>query len=161
MEVSPYKVNAKQPTSSMLIAEQKADSKLRTPGRFSPMELDPKLVNVEPSADLGDLRKYAEDNEMFHPELYDEDDDPMKAPSVNILGDDVQGKGVFDKSESSLGNRRDNAFVPPAQTDDRNPNSRSAVVHMGVGRDQDELEEMQVNNSKMSQIIQRQIRKNN
>jgi len=156
LEVSPYKVQPKQLKSSIIMAERKADSKLRTPGRFSPMELDPKLVNVEPSADLGELKKYAEDNEMFHPEMYDEGDDPMKGPPVNILGSDAQGRGVFDKSESSM-NKRDNLFVPPAQMNNRNPNSQSAIVPP----DQDELDEMQVNNSKMSQIIKQQMRKNN
>lgn len=156
LEVSPYKVNAKNISNSILMAESKADPKLRTPGRFSPMELDPRFVNVEQSADLGELRKYAEDNEMYHPKIYDEGDDPMKGPSVNMLGDDVQGKGVFDKSESSQSNRRGNQTIPPMQ---RNDASQSAIVR--PNREKDELEEMQVNNSKMSQIIQKQYNREN
>lgn len=141
----------------MLAVERKGDSKLRTPGRFAPHELDPRFVNVEQSAELGDLKKYAEDSEMYHPEMYDEGEDPMKAPSANILGDDVQGKGVFERGENPRGNRRDNQFVPPEQVDDRAAN-QSAVVP--VNRDQDEIEAMQLNNNKMSQIILRQIGKN-
>ena len=101
---SPYKMRPKE-SPSIIKEDIKYDSKLRTPGRLVPLDRDQRFVNVEKSANLGDLEKYAQDTAMYHPDMYDEDDDPTNKPNPNILGEDVQGKGVFDTGEAYYNNK--------------------------------------------------------
>ena len=83
-----------------------------------------KFVNIEESADLGDLGKYAADNAMYHPETYDEEEvitrengrgNKMNEKLKHLLAADDAGKGVFDGKEDVFVSQTNPLKRPPQQ----------------------------------------------
>ena len=127
-DINPYAINPKDSISRLAMEERMDKSRLASSERVSPFSKDPGFINVDKSPELGDLGQFAEDNEMYHPQMYDDDEYVNKKPAIKILGDDVRGQGVFDKGEDIYETRRENQFVPSKEIE----NSQSAF--MGANR---------------------------
>ena len=72
---SPWKQKPLE-SSQLSIDQHKTNAAAKDPnGRMSSIARDEKYVDMDESDDLGELNKYALDDEMYHPDIYDDTDD--------------------------------------------------------------------------------------
>jgi len=171
LEESPWKLdprNSYRLSTSLRGSPEKAigtDSVL-VKENASPPKRDGKFVDVEESAELGDLNKYAADLPIYHPEVYDDEDPQInknKNRTKNKL-EESQGKGVFEKGESMYDSHRSNPFSQAADLRARvaqseyhpNPDKTNATPVTAGGPEQIEVDTMKENSNKILQIIQMQ-----
>eukprot|EP01022_Parablepharisma_sp_SALTPOND_P016851 TRINITY_DN2573_c3_g1_i1.p1 TRINITY_DN2573_c3_g1~~TRINITY_DN2573_c3_g1_i1.p1 ORF type:complete len:1500 (-),score=200.43 TRINITY_DN2573_c3_g1_i1:5896-10395(-) len=183
LEDSPWKYNPRDSISRQSYFGRKFESPPNDLSQISPMVKEAKLVNMEESADLGDLKKYAKDDKMYHLEMYDDgnDDDLIRRKMWRVSRlDESQGKGVFDKGESLYDSRRTNPPLISESLQQRNLKDSQADLVMIKGQsfiifqnnyrevtaqspmqEQDEITTLQENSNKMLQIIQLQKKRQN
>eukprot|EP00831_Metopus_contortus_P018489 TRINITY_DN17881_c0_g1_i3.p1 TRINITY_DN17881_c0_g1~~TRINITY_DN17881_c0_g1_i3.p1 ORF type:complete len:255 (-),score=48.62 TRINITY_DN17881_c0_g1_i3:63-827(-) len=105
LEQSPWKFNPRD--SYREIMDQRVRnsqySGMKENSSLYPFTEDERLVNVEQSAELGELNDFAKDSALFHPDYYEDDPVPKSssrshAKNILMLGEEL-GKGVFSPKE--------------------------------------------------------------
>ena len=115
LQDSPWKYNPRD-SYRVVIGEKTNSSDLgsnNTPLKGeSPFRGDSRLVDIEKSADLGELSKYAVDDPSYHPQMYGEEDDNSANKNYTPSGIEDPGKGVFNQDDLDY-TRKSNPYVPP------------------------------------------------